>query len=128
MHFIQIIPEVLKRTIANRGGQWAFESIDPKKTCHIVIDLQYGFLEKGALLEVPIAREIVSNVNAISRSLRAAGGVVAYTRWTYRADELSTWSNWYQFGVSEKFNKTLREAFVPGSHNLHSAGRGHNLA
>jgi ureidoacrylate peracid hydrolase len=116
MHSIQIIPEVLKRTIANRGGRWAFESIDPKNTCHIVIDLQYGFLEKGALLEVPVAREIVPNVNAISRSLRAAGGMVAYTRWTYRVDEPNAWTNWYQFGVSENFGKSLKGAFVPGSH------------
>ena len=77
MHSIQIIPEVCERVIANRGGQWAFESIDSTKTCHIVIDLQYGFMEQGALLEVPVAREIVPNVNAISRALRAAGGKVA---------------------------------------------------
>jgi ureidoacrylate peracid hydrolase len=117
MHSIQIIPEVLKRTIANRGGQWAFETIDPRKACHIVIDLQNGFMEEGALLEVPMARKTVPNVNAISRELRAAGGIVAYTRWTYRADEPNAWANWYQLGMSERFSKALRETFVPGSHD-----------
>ncbi|SOE87837.1 Nicotinamidase-related amidase [Burkholderia sp. YR290] len=117
MHSIQIVPEVLKRTIANRGGQWSFESIDPKKTCHIVIDLQYGFMEKGAPLEVSMARKIVPNVNAISQALRAAGGMVVYTRWTYKADEPNTWSNWYQFAIGEGFSKALRESFVPASQN-----------
>jgi ureidoacrylate peracid hydrolase len=115
MHDINIIPEVRERTIANRGGLWAFESIDPRKTCHIVIDLQHGFMEKGALLEVPVAREIVSNVNAISRALRAAGGLVAYTRWTYRADD--PWSNWYGIGLSPKTSQAFREAFAPGTHD-----------
>lgn len=117
MHKIQMIPEVLERAIENRGGQWAFESIDPTKTCHIVIDLQFGFMEKGALLEVPVARDIVPNVNAISRALRASGGMVAYTRWTYIADEPKAWPNWYQVGLSRKFSQSLREAFVPGSHD-----------
>jgi ureidoacrylate peracid hydrolase len=117
MHSIQIIPEVCERVIANRGGQWAFESIDSTKTCHIVIDLQYGFMEQGALLEVPVAREIVPNVNAISRALRAAGGKVAYTRWTYKSDEPNAWPNWYHLGMSSNTSKDLREAFVPGSHD-----------
>jgi ureidoacrylate peracid hydrolase len=117
MHAIQIIPEVRERTIANRGGPWAFEAIDPKKTCHIVIDLQYGFMEEGALLEVPVAREIVPNVNAITGALRSAGGLIAYTRWTYRADEPHTWSSWYHLGLSAKTSTSFREAFTPGTHD-----------
>jgi ureidoacrylate peracid hydrolase len=117
MHAIHIIPEVRERTIANRGGQWAFESIDPTRTCHIVIDLQNGFMEEGALLEVPVAREIVSNVNAISRALRAAGGMVAFTRWTYVGDEPKAWPNWYQRGLGNAFSARLRAAFPPGAHD-----------
>ncbi|MFM0092052.1 cysteine hydrolase [Paraburkholderia sediminicola] len=117
MHAIQITPEVLKRTIANRGGEWAFEIIDPSKTCHVIIDLQYGFMEKGAPLEVPMAREIVSNVNEISRTLRAAGGMIAYTRWTYRKDEPNVWSNWYHTGMEERSSKAIKDAFVPWSQN-----------
>ncbi|HSV53065.1 MAG TPA: isochorismatase family cysteine hydrolase [Burkholderiaceae bacterium] len=107
---------MLERTVANRGGKWAFETIDPRTTCHVVIDLQNGFMEEGALLEVPVAREIVSNVNAISRALRAAGGMVAHTRWTYRADEPQVWPNWYQSALGNSFSKGLRETFPPGSH------------
>lgn len=117
MHTIDIIPEVRARTIANRGGLWSFEKIDPKRTCHIVIDLQNGFMEPGALLEVPIAREIVDNVNAISRALRDAGGMVAYTRWTYIADEPMAWPHWYGLGMCAKTSQGLREAFAPGTHD-----------
>ncbi len=114
MHSIQIALEVIERSSVNRGRQWAFESIDPAKTCHIVIDLQCGFMEEGALLEVPVARYIVPNVNAISRSLRASGGMVAYTRWTYRPEEPNPWSNWYQQLLSADRSKDFL-AFAPGS-------------
>jgi ureidoacrylate peracid hydrolase len=117
MHSIQIIPEVRERVISNRGGQWAFERIEPARACLIVIDLQYGFMEQGALLEVPIAREIVPNVNGICRALRAAGGMVAFTRWTYKSDEPNAWPNWYHGGLSSKTSKKFREAFAPGTHN-----------
>ena len=35
-------------------------------TAHIAVDLQNGFMEPGAPIEVPVAREIVPNVNLIS--------------------------------------------------------------
>lgn len=117
MHAIKMIPEVQARTIANRGGPFAFEQIDPRRTCHVVIDLQNGFMEQGALLEVPVAREIVPHVNAISHALRAAGGLVAYTRWTYVADEPPSWSKWYGRGMSDQTSLGLRQAFPPGSHD-----------
>jgi ureidoacrylate peracid hydrolase len=117
MHAIQINSQVMKRTVTNRGGQWAFENIDPKRTCHIVIDLQNGFLEPGAPVEVPMAREIVSNVNAISRAVRAEGGMVAFTRWAYKVDEPNAWSNWYHGLMADRSSTVIREAFVPGAHN-----------
>lgn len=116
MHSILIAPDALKRTITNRGRQWSFESIEPARTCHIVIDLQHGFMAEGSPLEVPVAREIVPNVNAISRLLRASGGLVAYTRWTYLPDEPNPWLNWYQQMLSSGKSEEFR-AFAPGSRN-----------
>ena len=43
--------------------------------------------------------------------------MVAYTRWTYVADESNAWPNWYHLGMGKKMSQGLREAFPPGSHD-----------
>jgi ureidoacrylate peracid hydrolase len=58
---------ILDQLAAARGGvRNAFAEIDPTRTAHLVIDLQNGFMEPGAPVEVPEARTIVDNVNRIS--------------------------------------------------------------
>lgn len=59
-----------------------WRGIDPATTARIVVDLQNGFMRPGALVEVPMAPEIVGNVNRIGAALRAAGGRVAFSRCT----------------------------------------------
>ena len=39
----------------------------------MIVDLQNGFMELGAAVEIPEAREIVPNVSRISAAVRAAG-------------------------------------------------------
>lgn len=57
------------------------QSIDPAKTALVVIDLQNAFVEPGpAFVYVEAAAETIERVNRIARALRAAGGVVAFTR------------------------------------------------
>lgn len=76
MHKIIIDPQAKERFMAMKGGrEYSFPSINPEKTAHLIVDMQNGFVERGALLEVPIAREIVGNINSISESLRRAGGL-----------------------------------------------------
>jgi ureidoacrylate peracid hydrolase len=73
MHKIEISPAVMDRVKALRGGTHMFDRLDPARTAHIIVDLQKGFMEPGAAVEIPQAREIVPNVNRISAAVRAAG-------------------------------------------------------
>ena len=54
--------------------------LDLSRTAHLIVDLQNGFMEPGAPVEVPAAREIVGRVNRISRAMRAHGGLNVFLR------------------------------------------------
>ena len=55
MHTIAIDPALISRLTEERGGKrHIFDDIDPARTAHVVIDLQNGFMEPGAPVEVPL--------------------------------------------------------------------------
>src|SRR4051794_7533822 len=95
MHKIQISPEIIERSRMHRGRKRVLETIDPARTAHLIVDMQVGFLAPGAAVEIPLARDIVDNVNRISVALRKAGGLNVYLRYTYDANETVNWSFWY---------------------------------
>jgi ureidoacrylate peracid hydrolase len=114
MHKIDISPELVERLQRDRGRLHTIERLDARRTAHLVVDLQNGFMEPGAPVEVPVAREIVPNVNAISRALREAGGTNVFLRFTTppNPDDWSAFYARYSGGVGE----THKEAFTPGAH------------
>ena len=74
---------ILDRLAAMRGGtRNVFGALDPKRTAHLIVDMQNGFMEQGAPVEVPMARDIVSEVNRLSAAVRAAGGRNYFLRYT----------------------------------------------
>jgi ureidoacrylate peracid hydrolase len=116
MHKIEINPELVARLTQERGGKFhLFDDIDPARTAHVVIDMQNGFMEPGAPVEVPLAREIVPNVNAIAQAVREAGGTNIFVQFTTPTDALKSWSSFY-----ERFPQANRQAhqaaFAPGAH------------
>lgn len=116
MHAIAIDPDLIARLEQERGGRLhLFDRIDPARTAHVVIDLQNGFMEPGAPVEVPVAREIVPNVNAISAAVRRAGGTNIFVRFTTPVDALDGWSSFYA-RFSHETRKAHQEAFAPGAH------------
>jgi ureidoacrylate peracid hydrolase len=143
MHEIKIAPDLVERAKAFRGSnEHIFGDIDPARTAHIIVDLQNGFMAEGAAVELPVAREIVPNVNRICAAVRAAGGI-------NDSEVKKTWPIWFQkFGNAKReqeydntfkrgcqgfelwpgldvkshdliIDKTRFGAFVPGSSNLH---------
>lgn len=55
----------------------------PGRTALLVIDMQRGFLEPGAALEVPQGRDIVPNVRRLIDVCRAKGVPVIFTEFVY---------------------------------------------
>jgi len=115
MHKIEIPAFALERIQERRGRFHQFDALDPRRTAHIVVDLQNGFMAPGQVGEVPTAREIVPNVNAISRALRAAGGLVVYIQNTIDATTLAGWSNNFAYFSTPERRARMEAAFTPGS-------------
>jgi ureidoacrylate peracid hydrolase len=115
MHQADILPEVRERVKLRRGGVAVFNSLSPRQTAHIVVDLQNGFMAPGQVAEVPVARAIVPNVNRISAALRAAGGAVVFTKHTADAEAIRTWSVYFEHFMTPERRAPFIEAFTPGS-------------
>lgn len=116
MHKVHIAEDILARARRQRGGRdHIFDSLDLSRTAHVIVDLQVGFMAEGAPVEVPVAREIVDNVNAISRALRAGGGTNAFLRFTFDPAEPQFWSSAYGFYSPD--TSMVKEAFSLGQPN-----------
>jgi ureidoacrylate peracid hydrolase len=114
MHNSFIPLSVLERVSAMRGGLKP-TVLDPARTAHVVVDLQVGFMEPGGLVEVPIARDIVPQVNALARALRAAGGINAFIRFTADPDEAQWWGPMYD-PMPEDYRRMFFREFGVGGH------------
>ncbi len=96
MHKIAISQTKLDRMKVRLGKLHPFDVIDPRKTALLVIDMQNYFVKQGHQSEVPLAREIVPNINRLAAELRRRGGHVVWIRNT-TADTRESWSNYHDY-------------------------------
>jgi ureidoacrylate peracid hydrolase len=73
MHGVEIRAEIVQRVVARRGRLHLFDSLEPKRTGLLVIDMQNAFVAPGAPMEVPAACAIVAPVNRLAAELRRRG-------------------------------------------------------
>jgi len=115
MHNVQMNPAIEARIRQRRNGQLhRFERIDPKRTAQVVIDMQSGFLSPGSMVEIPMAREIVPGINAISGAARETGATNIFVRFATSPDDIDLWSNFYAT-FAEGAAAHYRAAFAPGA-------------
>jgi ureidoacrylate peracid hydrolase len=91
--------------------------IDLSRTAHLIVDLQNGFMEPGAPVEVPAAREIVGRVNELSRATRAHGGLNVFLRMMLGPESLREWSVFYDRLPPGTTARGMSESFSPGAHH-----------
>jgi ureidoacrylate peracid hydrolase len=115
MHTIEIPDHIRARGMRARGSEHIFERIEAARTAHIVVDLQNGFMAEGAPVEVPVAREIVPNVNRISGALNEAGGTNVFLRYTHDPAEKHPWTTRYREYLSAERSALHRAAFSRGA-------------
>ena len=115
MHKIAIPQPAIDRVLKRRDQLHVFNDIDAKRTAHIVVDLQNGFMAPGQPAEIPVARDIVPNVNRISAALRKAGGLVVYVQNTIDDTAKDVWSNWFAHMSGNRRADAMTQAFTPGS-------------
>jgi ureidoacrylate peracid hydrolase len=80
MHKIAISSAALDRMTARMGKLHPFDAIEPRKAALLVIDMQNYFVKQGHQGEIPLAREIVPNINRLAAGLRGRGGHVVWIR------------------------------------------------
>ena len=80
MHKIAISQSALDRMNTRMGKLHPFDAIDPRATALLVVDMQNYFVKPGHQGEVPLAREIVPNINRLAAELRRRGGHVVWIR------------------------------------------------
>jgi ureidoacrylate peracid hydrolase len=115
MHTSAIYPSVIERIEQRRGSVRVFDRLNSKRTAHVVVDLQNGFMAPGAVAEIGYAREIVPAVNRISAAVRAAGGLVVYIQNTFDDVAIQTWSTYFDHFCSPSRRQRMIEAFTPGN-------------
>ncbi len=95
MHKIAIPQYVIDRVTKLRGRLHAFDQFLGPSTALLVVDLQNVFMLPPYPTEVPLAREIVPNVNRLAAATRAAGGTVVWVQMTHQEDDQKSWSVFY---------------------------------
>jgi len=96
MHKIAISEAALNRMTTRMSKLHPFDLIDPRHTALLVIDMQNYFVKPGHQGEVPLAREIVPNINRLAADLRRRGGQVVWIR-NGTADTRESWSNYHDY-------------------------------
>ncbi len=94
-HKTQLHPDVIERIMKKRGKMHVHDTIDPKRTALVSVDMQVAFLGENLPSEVPMARDIVPNINKLAGALRAAGGTVVWVYSTFTPASVKEWSSFF---------------------------------
>lgn len=118
MHGVEIRREIVERVLARRGRLHLFDSLDPRKTAALVIDMQNTFVEKGAPAEVPMARAICGNINRLTAALRDLGVRIVWVTHANTRDSGgsgSDWSGFFDRFVAAGIRQRTIESLAPGA-------------
>ena len=93
MHQFAMPDWAVKQVLGRRGRAHVFDQPDPHRTALLVVDMQNAFMMDGvAHSPVPMAQEIVPNVNRIARAMRETGGLVVWITTAVTEESLVSWS------------------------------------
>lgn len=82
--------------------------VDRARTAFIVIDMQNAFLEPGAVYECPPGREIVANINKLTKACRGAGIPVIWVMSKFRSA-----ADWGLIAAFEPYSPVLADGRPP---------------
>ena len=114
MHKIEIAQQAIDISMRRRSQVQPFAEIEPKKTALLVVDMQTGFVAPGAVAEIPMAREIVPNINRLATALRQAGGTIVWIISTYGPGAERDWTTFFNFIITGEASERFRLAFQDG--------------
>src|SRR5579875_3497094 len=116
MHKIDIPQYIIDRVTKARGKLHAFDQLVGTATALLVVDLQNVFMLPPYPTEVPLAREIVPNVNRLAAATRAAGGAVVWIQMNHTENDKKTWSVFYEDVTQTAIRGDKLKGLLRGSH------------
>jgi ureidoacrylate peracid hydrolase len=114
MHRYAISEAVKERVLRRQGKLPSHDTIDAARTALVVVDMQNYFVAEGFALQVPLAREIVPNINRMAKAIRAAGGTVVWVQ-TSAKEALTHWANHHRFMMTPQRSQTRLDGLDEGS-------------
>ncbi|MGE0735665.1 MAG: isochorismatase family protein [Alphaproteobacteria bacterium] len=116
MHNVEIRQEIVERVLARRRRYHLFDSLDPKRSALVVIDMQSTFVEPGSPAEVPTSRGIIPNINRLADEARALGVIVIWVNHAnlHTADG-SDWGMFFDNFVAEDLRQRTIESLSPSA-------------
>lgn len=119
MHTATIRPHIRERLQARRGKSHWFDTLDPKRSALLVIDMQSTFCEPGSPAEVAASRGIVAPINALTRRLREREVPVI---WVLHANThregVSDWELFFNHVVADEVRLRTIESLAPGKQTV----------
>lgn len=114
MHEIEIRSEIVDRVLARRGRFHLFDSLEPSKSALVIIDMQGTFVAEGSPAEVPAARGIINNINALTDKLRRLGVKIIWVTHANANDGAgSDWDGFFRHFVGEDVRQKTIESLAP---------------
>jgi ureidoacrylate peracid hydrolase len=110
----EIRREIVERVLARRGRLHLFDSLDPKRTALVVIDMQNAFVAPGAPMEVPAARAIVAPINRLAAELRRRGVTIVWVSHENRRDGRD-WAGFFDAFIAPGRRADASAALAAGS-------------
>ncbi len=96
MHKLDIPQSTIDSITRRAGRPHPFDSIDPRRTALVVVDMQNYFVAPGFMAETPMAREITPDVNRLAEGARRAGGHVVWIQ-NVTSGTRDAWSTYHEF-------------------------------
>src|SRR5579863_2103102 len=113
MHKVAIDETIVAQIKTQRAKLNRYDHLVGPKTALVVIDMQNAFMLPGMPVEVPVARDIVPNVNTLAAATRAAGGKVVWVKMCLEGQTEA----WRVFFDGDPRRGTLTE-LTPGAHGF----------
>lgn len=87
---------LIERVVARRGRWHAFETLVPRRTALVVVDMQNSFVQEGGgHAWVPAAAATCPTINRLARGVRQQGGTVVWILNTYAPQSEHSWSHFH---------------------------------
>lgn len=114
MHEIKLNPAVVERVMRRRGRLAMFETIDPRRTALLAIDMQNWMIDRKQPTSVRYGHETIRPINLVADTLRDRGGTVVWIRMVSTPEAVTGWRVFYDGAIANQRDMFV-EALGPDS-------------